>query len=69
MTATLSPLHWKETDPRCFGNLVPETGEFLGSVPDCGQAHSNFLKEPPRQAMLPRATAPKPPAWEVSRSN
>ncbi len=31
VTATLSPLHWKETHPRCFGNLVPETGEFLRS--------------------------------------
>ncbi len=35
VTATLSPLHWKETHPRCFGNLVPETGEFLRSECRC----------------------------------
>ncbi len=44
MTATLSPLHWKETDPRCFGNLVPETGEFLRGLTDYGykSRHMSF---------------------------
>ncbi len=62
MTATLSPLHWKETEPPVFRESLFTKPTFLGA-PDRGTGTRLNLNVPAGYAS--RATAPKP-AWEVS---